>query len=480
MLKSRYVPPLFLLGTMCAALTLSCNEIETVKPKDLPKVYATAVTVPDTPGFAFSPAAPGSPHRLTKFPPFHLTSKDLYIFGDRFDPKDAFDILDRGYSHIDDHLISGDIDVGKNLQNRSLTYKRRMRFMSDNVLGDGKEAPNFYKGQIPPESEIQHIISVITGDGKGNGYYDDNKWADWTIIDFEFSWPAPGVDSFKFNQTWSRMAQGLRAAYPYTKVSAGGLINSATEEAWEPMDARVVQSYMKHSLWEGNGFLNCQSAPQKMRDDREVYHERWPLTILVTNEWFRKTYPGRKNLSWQQMQFEECIGTDGALITDDLAEGMPIWHSMTGGVGLVVWGVDSRMGRANEFFTNGMYRLAQHNQIRSQNYEYVTPRISFDGKSFGEQRTISYAVGKGQPSPLAPKDWKMIGKPGRQDPREPVIRAVATENSILIVGFDPTLKPGEERTVYVNHRDWVGKIVLKYRHTFLGGVTDQSFGRAEN
>jgi hypothetical protein len=502
-----------------------------VRPNEAPTNLRSAVSIEDSPNAPDFVPNDGPKPLIKKFPAFKVADRDVFIYAGAYDVPEASEWLTRGYTHIDEIHMAGAIAEGRHLHNRKISYKNRMRIMYDNTLGDGMHAPNFYKGIVPPPAEFANIVKEITGNWAAkkptgeaaNTHFDDGKMAEWQVIDFEFPYivTADGAKWTEFNATWGKMATVLRQAFPYVKVTAGGLVQSAMEESWEPMDARTVLGYFKHLIFDNNARtlasksegsfvglwkpelqnasswykklnpsyfkriansdqsarqIDCKTDPAAIAESKANYYKRWTIGLVAQNEAYRRLRPNQKNLSWQAPYFEDCIGHPEQSITDDLAEGLPIWQVMTGGTGLLLWGANPT-GRAVDFFTNGLYRLSHFNDIRNQSYQYLNPKISYDGKTFYDQGYLegSGPTAKGLPGNIVGGNWTLSRPVDMTVKRDPIVRAVATGKDILIAAFDPTLEPGKERDVWVLHDHWVGKIHLTSQKTFLGAARNQTF-----
>ncbi|MCY7351572.1 MAG: hypothetical protein LH606_13050 [Cytophagaceae bacterium] len=138
-------------------------------------------------------------------------------------------------------------------------------------------------------------------------------------------------------------------------------------------------------------------------------------------------------------------------IRNDAAEAMAIFGLLYGTT-FQVWsphGYKSQVSttsgpsfRACEWFIAGLRRMAWHNDLRTGNFQRITPEISLDG---------------GQ-------TWHRDNLYQSKNTNRPIVRAIVKGNEILVLGFNSTANDASDMTVMVRHNSWQDTIVLKGRN----------------
>jgi hypothetical protein len=145
------------------------------------------------------------------------------------------------------------------------------------------------------------------------------------------------------------------------------------------------------------------------------------------------------------------------------AEAMPIFTFLSGAKGAWFWDdmdkmVSNQPTEYNLFrnfsgyhaYISGLYRLSKHNALLSQNFEPIIPEVSFDGG----------------------KTFQILNAAELSKKSLPIVRAVVTNNKILLAAFNPAAKSAQDKVSLVVRRGkWMDVITLRGQQVLLGEAT---------
>ena len=162
--------------------------------------------------------------------------------------------------------------------------------------------------------------------------------------------------------------------------------------------------------------------------------------IEANRAWSEQATNGNKPvIPFVWMRFHDCCGNSPQFIEPQMAEATAIFPLLAGAKGLWFWDqLDLSQTRqdvhaAYEHFIHGLYRLSQFNNQFLGTYELVAETNARD----------------------------------LMNSRQPVWRGVFNDNKLLVAAQNPYATDGEQMTVPIRYKNWLGSLTLTGREVAL-------------
>ncbi|SDM44497.1 hypothetical protein [Siphonobacter aquaeclarae] len=381
-------------------------------------------------------------------PDFRMPAGTTWVYGSyMFNKDDIPKLLAHGFTHID-------IDRAHNVDgHKLLTKAQRYCLVTSNT--PQSIAPNFGQNNdtVTTQAKANDAVSNALA-GRVPWFNEGDQYCD--IYDFDLE--TGGNDA-----TFFALAN---AAIAYTKPKYG------VKMAWYATGPKGSEMFGGSARWDNfKDKLDYFQVTPYVHDQRAAFggdlaraKDESAMWIWDVTGWLETSYPrmaDKKALSWFSSGWSGDPGGDSLdqFIRPDMAEGMPIWHAIGGGMrnggGLTLWGFNmpqSYTGMEKKFF-EGMYRVSRLNDF-------------FEGAGQTYNNKMEYSEDGGTTWKTDPaRTWQTV-----ESMDDPYVRYAQKGNDIVVAAYYPRLRTGQKE-ILIRKGTWKTAITVKARETFLGRAT---------